>query len=554
MENHAIKMAFIAVLALVNSCKSLEVTPTSELGYDEGISTSAGLEGVINTAFGRFISGNGAATYFDEILYAEAQSVKSVTRSPIAPTSGNTYELNLFNLQANSGVLGNLSRSRYASVTAANVVLDAIERNIPQDADIAIQKNRLMGEGYFCRGTAFFESVRFWGHQYGFNSTAPNSGIPIPLTVPVTGSIGVGRSTVEETYAQIITDLTKATQLLPVAYDASVHGAFPAYRFRSTRAAAFGILARVYFQQGTDASYQKSLEAINAILGPTPGTIAATVNTGTRVYALQPFHSGTTLAAGGPFNSTGFTSAPANSEEIIRLVNNTTTTGGYIAASANLTLESGGNPTNRGGVRWVLKRPTPDVAVTVPVTTSPLFDDVVNDRRFTVLTANNNFGTAAAPRNERYSLKWGSQTGTLIGFQTCPMLRAGELVITRAEINAVLNNLTAAAADYNLVRTRAGAVTKKLGDAGFTTKAEVLAEIVKERQRELLFEGDDYWAWKRMGAYNAKNAGVYPASEVAPFVRGGVSYNWNNNKTLLKFALDDINLNPLMGPGTQNPD
>lgn len=554
MKNHTIKTLAITLLVLVTGCKGLEITPTSELGYDEGTSTTAGLEGVINTAFARFISGNNGVYYFDLMLYAEALAAKNVTRSALAPNTGTTYELNQFIVQPTSGVLSNLSNSRYATVTAANVVLDAIARDAPQDADIATQKDRLMGEGYFCRGTSFFYSARFWSHQYGYNSTAPNSGIPIPLTVPVTGKLDVGRSTTEETYTQIISDLTKATELLPIAYDATIHGKFPAYRFRATRAAAFGMLARVYFQQGTNESYQKALTAINAILGGTPGTIAATPATGSRVYGLQPFHSGASLSAGGPYNTTGFTVAPAGSEEIIRLVNNTVTTGGYIAASVNLTLESGGNPVNRGGVRWVLKRPTPDVALTAPVTTSSIFDDVINDRRFTLLTANNNFGTTAAPRNERYSTKWGSQSGSLVGFQTAPMLRAGELVITRAEINAVLNNLPAAVADYNLVRTRAGIATKKIGDAGFTTRAEILAEIVKERQREMLFEGDDFWAWKRMGSYNATNGNVYPAAEVAPFVRGGVSYNWNSNKTLLKFANGDITLNPLMGPGAQNPD
>ena len=554
MKNNASKLILFALLTGLGSCKSLDVTPTSELGYNEGISTTAGLEGVINTAFGRYISGNNGVTYFDEMLYWEAMAAKNVSRYAAAPTSGNTYLLNQFTVQSNSAILSGLSNSRYATVTAANVVLDAIARDAPQDADIALQRNRLQGEGYFCRGTAFFDIARFWAHQYGYQSTAPNSGVPIPVNVPVTGTLDVGRSTTEETYAQIISDLTKATQLLPVAYDPLVNGSFPAYRFRATRAAAFGMLARVYFQQATNESYQKALEVINAILGTTPGAITATANTGSRVYALQPFHSGTTIAGGGPYNTTGFTAAPANSEEIIRLVNNTVTTGGYIPASANITLESGGNPTNRGGLRWPLKRPTPDVAATVPVTTSSIFDDIVNDRRFTVLTATANFGTVAAPRNERYTLKWASQTGSLVGFQTCPMLRAGELVITRAEINATQGNLAAAAADYNLVRTRAGAATKKIGDAGFTTKAEVLAEIVKERQRELLFEGDDFNAWKRMGAYNAKNGVVYPASEVAPVVRGGVSLNWNSNRTLLKFHISDINLNPLMGEAAQNPD
>lgn len=548
----------ICLFTLAPGCKSLEVTPTSELGYYEGISSSAGLEGVVNAAFGRYMQQVNAstihATYFDQILYWEALAAKNVTLESGAVASGITFDINQFKILETSALLSSLSTNRSATVTAANIVIDAVNQGTAQDGDFAIQRDRFLGEAYFCRGTAFFDGVRMWAHQYGYKSNDVNSGIAIPTKVPVNGKPNVGRSTTEQSYTQIIDDLTKATQLLPVAYDATIQGKFPAFRFRANRAGAFGILARVYFQQGSNESYQKSLDAINAILGTTPGAITATANTGTRVYTLQPFHSGTTIASGGPFNSTGFTIAPAGTEEIIRLVNNTTNTQGYKAASTTLTNESGGNPASRGAVRWVLKRPNPNVPLTTVVTTSALFDDVVNDKRFTILTANNNFGTTTAPRNERYSLKWGTQVGALVGYQTCPMLRAGELVITRAEINAALNNLPAAVADYNLIRTRAGAPVKILGSVNFTTKSEVLAEIVKERQREMLFEGDDYWAWKRMAYYNSKNGSVYPATEVAPFERGGVFYEWNSNKSIFKLSDDDINLNEFMGPGAQNPD
>ncbi|GAA4468843.1 hypothetical protein GCM10023189_54860 [Nibrella saemangeumensis] len=546
-----IVLALLAVATIFNGCKDLDLPPTSELAFDLANQSTSNLEGILNGGYGRLIqigAANAAnSSYFDQILYAEAMSGRNTVISSAAGAGQNTFQFHNFLMQPNNNQLSNLSRNLYSIAAMANTVLELATQTPPADADFAGQKDRLMGESFFMRGTVFFLTTRLWAHQFGHNSTAPGGGIMIPLERSKDGTVGVSRATVAQNYEQIIKDLSEAVRLLPVAYDPVVHGNYPAYRFRATKAAALAMLSRVYFQQGTRDSYQLALATINRVIGSTPGAITATPETGNRVYTLQ-------ADVKVPFSSTGFVTPANNTEEILRLVNNTTPTQGYTAASLSLSNESGGNPANTGATRWFLRRPTPNPPLASAVTASPLFDDVVNDRRFTELTQN--ISLVASIGNQRVSRKWGQLTGSAVGQLNSPMLRSAELVMTRAEINAVQGNLDAALADYNLIRRRAitGYTNRTLSGIGTGTAADLLAEIVRERQREMLFEGDDFWAWKRMGAFNAQNAGTYPAAEVAPLVRSGVTLNWNSNRTLLKWHVDDLTLNPQLGTTAQNPD
>ncbi|GAA4335092.1 RagB/SusD family nutrient uptake outer membrane protein [Flaviaesturariibacter amylovorans] len=545
--------ATTAFLIAVGSCKKLELPPTFELASSEINKSTSNLDGLINGAYGRWIAQGAGnlqfASGFDHILFAEAMaSGRTTFPSPQSSAAAVTNLAYNFSLLEDNAALGRLSRNLYASIAMANSVLYYAQYDPPQDADFPIQKGRLLGEAYFIRALCFFQAVRYWGHQYGHNSNAAGGGIMLALDISRDGTVGVGRSSVEDAYRRILNDLDSATLLLPANYDPVQHAAYPAYRFRASKAAAIALQAKVNFQQATPASYQKAKELINRVLGPTPGAIASTPETGGRTFALQ-----TDVKV--PFNAVGFQAPPANSEEILRLVNNTSATQGYTTASQNLTSESGGNPFNRGQARWFLARPTPNPPAGSPVNTSPLFDDPLNDRRFTELTAN--FSFTGGVGNQRFSQKWGLQTQqTLIGMQSLPLLRAADLVIMRAEINAVQGNLADALADYNLIRRRAitGYADRTLAHPAIGgTQAGLIAEIVQERRRELLFEGDEFWSWKRMAAYNAQNGPVYPAAEVAPLIRGTQTFAWNANRILLKIALDDLTLNPQLGTGAQNP-
>ncbi len=541
-------------VTIISCKKEFNLPPNDELSWSEVNKTTSNLDGIINAGYGRLMISPPAtaqqSTAFDHILYSEAMGGGRLLFPLNLTATQNTSLLFNFSMLADNALLGRLSRNIYSTAAVANNVIYFINNDPPKDNEFAIQKTRLEGEAKFLRALSFFYAVKYWGHQFGFNSNSPNSGIMIPLNPSTDGTAGVGRSTVQEAYQQIIGDLNDAIALLPVSYDQNLHAAYPSYRFRATKAAALALLARVYFQQGTPASYQLALNTINRVIGSTPGTITATTETGVRVYSLQ-------ADVKIPFNQTGFNAPANNTEEILRLVNNNVAQQGYNTASLNLTNESGGNPIQRAAARWFLNRPTPNPTPATPVTTSPLFDDVINDRRFTELTFNNDFTGANAPRNQRVSSKWGFMTGTSIGMQNCPLFRAAELVITRAEINAILNNTSAALADYNLIRRRAitGYVDRTLTHPSIgNTQAGLILEICRERQRELLFEGDDFWSWKRMNAYNNVAGIIYPLTMTAPLTRGTQTFNWNSNRTLLKFSIDDLAGSSLLGLGAQNPD
>lgn len=90
-----------------------------------------------------------------------------------------------------------------------------------------------------------FEMLRIWGHQYGHKTDNSQPGVII-RTAPTRGTAGlaIGRSTVEDCYTQVISDLKASENLLS---DAKRDG-------YATKSAAQAYLARVYFQKNDFAN------------------------------------------------------------------------------------------------------------------------------------------------------------------------------------------------------------------------------------------------------------------------------------------------------------
>lgn len=102
-------------------------------------------------------------------------------------------------------------------------------------------RERIIAEAKFIRALVYFNGVRLFG------------GLPI-ITSAASDNLFVSRATKEETYQQIITDLTEAADVLPVRYS----GRDNAEVGRATRGAALGILAKVYLTQGDYASAEST--------------------------------------------------------------------------------------------------------------------------------------------------------------------------------------------------------------------------------------------------------------------------------------------------------
>lgn len=134
----------------------------------------------------------------------------------------------------------------YSAVFYANVVLEGLQKIKPQSPTEIAQFNRIMGTALFQRSRVFFEMAQIWAPSFDVNSSSNDLSIPLKLESDI--NIPSKRSTVKETYEQVIADLNKALPLLP---------AMPEYRNRASKAAVFGELARVYLSM-QDYSSAKS--------------------------------------------------------------------------------------------------------------------------------------------------------------------------------------------------------------------------------------------------------------------------------------------------------
>lgn len=119
----------------------------------------------------------------------------------------------------------------YQQVFYANVVLEALEKIEATSANEGQRKN-IKGSALFFRAHAFHQLVEIFS-MHGNESSG--LGIPVRLTADVNAP--VNRASREETFNQIINDLTEALSLLP---------ANSSYKTRPTTAAAMALLARVY--------------------------------------------------------------------------------------------------------------------------------------------------------------------------------------------------------------------------------------------------------------------------------------------------------------------
>lgn len=128
----------------------------------------------------------------------------------------------------------------YAVINAANGVIENVS-NINMDETL---KNRIIGEAKFLRAFNYFVLVRLWG------------GVPI-RTEQIKGAteqLQIPRSTAQQVYELIISDLEDAAKTIPENYDAYSGPNVG----RVTLGAVRTLLAKVYLQRGATASVQQT--------------------------------------------------------------------------------------------------------------------------------------------------------------------------------------------------------------------------------------------------------------------------------------------------------
>ena len=400
----------VGLALTLTACDSLlDLDPIDELPDTEAISSA---EGARSALIGAYDGLHGSGYYYDTFyLFGDLSSDNAIQAD--GGTSNSYADASVNQLRADNSAIESIWASIYSAINRVNVIL----RDVPGVPDLSTaERDQIMGEAYFLRGLHYHNLVKLFG------------GVPIRTTPPASVDEGssVTRSTVDEVYDQIISDLTQAETLMANTSPTT----------QGTPGAAKALLARVYLYQ---ADYANAIAKDDEVIA--------------LGYDLAPAFSDL-------FDADGIDT----SEDLFKVL---FTAVDYQLMYYWITC----NGSAGGGCEIAPSQEMID-AFDVP------FHYSNTDARLTWSIS----GTTAPDA-------WGTKYPTTAGAEDLHVIRFAEVLLIKAEAEAQQNALATALGLVNQIRARAGIDILTLG-VEVTTQQEVLDEIDHQRRLELFAEGD----------------------------------------------------------------
>lgn len=208
-------IVFIAIIA--GSCELLDVKPQQSIDADIAINNKADLERAINGCYDAF---QATGYYGRNFIIINDLAADNLI------WSGTTVDYKQFEentLTANNTIIDDIWTSVYIAVNRINIVYSKVDG---VEGLTEAEKNQYKGELLFLRGLAYFDIVRLFG------------GIPLRIqAVQGPDDVHLARSSTTEVYAQVISDLRQAEQLLSSTVISPV---------RAHKNAASALLSKIY--------------------------------------------------------------------------------------------------------------------------------------------------------------------------------------------------------------------------------------------------------------------------------------------------------------------
>lgn len=234
----------------------LNLEPFQQVSVDVALSTEDNINNILVGAYeeaGQFPTFGGRTHLMADLLGANGE----------ISWNGTFFDpREIFNKQIliDNGFVANHWANSYEVINQTNLVID----NLDIVTSSAAERDRIEGEAKFLRALCYFDLVRFFGPAYQAGGGNSQPGVPLRLTgiIDYSGDLGIARSTVEEVYSQILSDLADAVALLPASNE-----------FFADQYAARALQARVYFQQG---NYAAARDAANDVLMNSGHSLAST--------------------------------------------------------------------------------------------------------------------------------------------------------------------------------------------------------------------------------------------------------------------------------------
>ncbi len=481
----------VLISSLAISCDDfLDLKPISQETSANAYETASQIESALVGAYESFQS----SEYYvwDYLLFQEVRSDNCYAGGD----NPEIFQINYLDIEPTHTRLFKNWSNIYNAISKANLVLERVDA-IDDPLLTEERRNQIKGEAYFLRSYHYFTLVKLWG------------GVPLILeTITSTNpkSIHIPRSSVEEVYAQITSDLELAANLLPDVYlsDASVN------KGRATSGAAHALAAKAYAQQPTP-DYNKVLDHIEAVENSSAN------------YQLIPYNQ---LFDGNNDN---------NAESIIEVQYLGGSEGNY---GPQLLL-----PPSISGDSW-RKFVTPSVNL---VNAFDSEGDIVRKNAailFESVQWVDEFWGNSIGSNVPFSYKWKNANGFASADNTY-LIRYGDIVLLKAEALNESNQLQAAITEVNKIRARAQ--LPDLTAAQSNTKEILRNSILKERRLELFLEGH---RWDDLARYKVLVSTMNNLVEIDLRNGSAVSYNMTEAKKLLPIPQQELDRNPAM---VQNP-
>jgi hypothetical protein len=436
------KLLIVAAAIALSACNGvLDIPPTSSIASETAIADASGARAALAGAYSGLQASGIYGHELEDWTDLLSDNLQHVGTFDTYADADNHL------LRSDNGTVEAIWDAAYDDINRVNQII----ANVPALTDLSDEeKNEIVGEAYFLRALNYHNIVKLWGAN-------GQLGAALRLT-PVQSAAEantISRSTVAETYTQILADLAQAKQLITAGRS-------------QTRQASLGavsaIEARVHLYQQDWA-----------------GAEAAAANVESMGYSLATNFADL-------FEATG-SNTP---EDIFRV--NFTPTDAQALSFYYLPKALGGRyevaPTTGAGSI---------IAAFDPASGGSIANYHPTDTR--------GVWSISRAGSRTYASKYRNPAGD----EDIHVIRLGEVILIRAEALAQLNRLPEAVAEYNRLRVRAGLAPDPVLAL---TQGGVLAAIARERRLELAFEGDRWPDLVRTGAATA--LGVSATQQLLP--------------------------------------
>jgi hypothetical protein len=215
---------------MMSSCSKefTDLTPYNSLPVTSALVSETDMGNAVN---GMYASMRNAGLYGRSVpligdLYADNALLST-------NNSGRYILYNTYTVTIQDGSAGGIWSNGYFTILAANNIINS---SVPSSTQV----DQYRGEAHAVRAQAYWTLVKSFAKPYTVDPKSP--GIPISLSYEPTEKLP--RSSVEEVYAQIVSDLKEAAKLLTINKNSSY----------ATKYFAIGLLAKVYLHMGDYAN------------------------------------------------------------------------------------------------------------------------------------------------------------------------------------------------------------------------------------------------------------------------------------------------------------